>query len=1131
MKKESMFAKKKIRYITAGILFTILLALSLIFNFNYVEMTSYQLALKNARTNFQKDLVFRKWASSIGGIYAPSDKVQPNPYLADHPLRDIETLNGIRLTLVNPAYMMRLIYEIEKKDKKIISKIISLKPINPQNKPDSIEEFALLQFEKGKKEHHTLAKDDSQRIFFKYIAPLITTKECLTYHSTRGYQVGDVRGAISVSLPYEPYLKHTKNDLMHIFIPHFIVWALGLILLVFIYKQSVKQEKLLFDEKENYKALTELSPAGIVVHQNGKVVFANKSAMEIFEADSVEQMLYIDVLSIMHPDFVELAKKRIEKMVKGQEELAPPAIEKIITKKGNVKVIETTAKKVKFNGKPAVLTIARDLTELKIAHDQLKKQEEEIRKSEEKFRLFFENNEAVILLINPENQQIVYANKAAAKFYGWSIEELTNMSIAQINTMSPEEIKEKMAEARKKDQNYFNFKHRLKNGEIRDVEVYQSKLSIASNELFSIIIHDITERKKAEAALQASEKKFKKLFEEHVAVKLLIDPEDGQIVDANKAAEQFYGWSRNELKKKKISDINTLTPAELKQKMKSSLERKENFFEFKHRLASGEIRDVAVYSSSIEIEGKIYLHSIITDITTRKKAEEQVKNNEKFLDYLIDSLPIPVFFKDVKGKYFKINKAFTNFLGFPKEEVIGKDIFEIYQDKDLAEINALKDKELYIMGGKQVYETKIPTKNGEKIDVIFHKNLFYESNGEVAGIIGAIIDISKIKETESKLIAAKQKAEESDKLKSLFLANVSHEIRTPMNGILGFSQLLKDTKLKQSDIREYIDIIEKSGNRMLNIINDIIDISKIEANQMQVNLVECDINEQMRFIYSFFRPEIEKKGLELNVHYGLSNDNSVIITDKDKIYASLLNLIKNAIKFTEKGEIAFGYAKKGDFLEFYVKDTGNGILPDKLGIIFDRFVQADTRLSKPYEGAGLGLSITKGYVEMLGGHIWVESELGVGSTFFFSIPFKVAEKRKNEEKYDENMGQEGNKMKRLKIMIAEDDITSDLLLTSIFRRFDCEIVHTQNGKEAVEAFAASPDFDLILMDLKMPEMDGYTATQKIKEINPNVVVIAQTAYALEGDREKAIAAGCDEYISKPIDQNTLLELIKKKFEY
>jgi hypothetical protein len=316
---------------------------------------------------------------------------------------------------------------------------------------------------------------------------------------------------------------------------------------------------------------------------------------------------------------------------------------------------------------------------------------------------------------------------------------------------------------------------------------------------------------------------------------------------------------------------------------------------------------------------------------------------------------------------------------------------------------------------------------------------------------------------------------------------------------------------------------------MLNIINDIIDISKIEANQMQVVIAECDLNEQTRFIYSFFRPEILSKGLELSLYNGLSDNESVVLTDKEKIYACLLNLIKNAIKFTNSGKISFGYIKKGELLEFFVKDTGIGIPAEKLGIIFDRFVQADLKISKPYEGAGLGLSITKGYVELLGGTIWAESEIGKGSTFYFTIPYNPVAKEVKEEKNGNNYIWEGEKMKKLKILIAEDDITSDMLLTSIFKRFDCEIVHTQNGKEAVAAFEKSPDFDLVLMDLKMPEMDGYIATKLIKEINPKVVVIAQTAYALQGDREKAIAAGCDEYIPKPIDQNILLDLIKKYY--
>jgi hypothetical protein len=562
--------------------------------------------------------------------------------------------------------------------------------------------------------------------------------------------------------------------------------------------------------------------------------------------------------------------------------------------------------------------------------------------------------------------------------------------------------------------------------------------------------------------------------------------------------------------------------------MEYAKQNKENFFEFKHRLANGEIRDTAVYSSAISLNQKPYLHSIITDITAKKQAEEKIKQNEKFLDYLIDTIPIPIYFKDKQGIYFRVNKAFANMYGSKKEDIIGKDVSNLYR-VDLADIYQTKDKELYILGGKQVYETKFITNDGKEIDVVLHKSLFYEANGEVAGIIGAIIDITQIKKTEAELLKAKEKAEESDRLKSLFLANVSHEIRTPMNGILGFSQLLKDPNTKEKEIKEYIELIETSGKRMLNIINDIIDISKIEANQMQVVIAECDLNEQTRFIYSFFRPEILSKGLELSLYNGLSDNESVVLTDKEKIYACLLNLIKNAIKFTNSGKISFGYIKKGELLEFFVKDTGIGIPAEKLGIIFDRFVQADLKISKPYEGAGLGLSITKGYVELLGGTIWAESEIGKGSTFYFTIPYNPVAKEVKEEKNGNNYIWEGEKMKKLKILIAEDDITSDMLLTSIFKRFDCEIVHTQNGKEAVAAFEKSPDFDLVLMDLKMPEMDGYIATKLIKEINPKVVVIAQTAYALQGDREKAIAAGCDEYIPKPIDQNILLDLIKKYY--
>ncbi len=245
-----------------------------------------------------------------------------------------------------------------------------------------------------------------------------------------------------------------------------------------------------------------------------------------------------------------------------------------------------------------------------------------------------------------------------------------------------------------------------------------------------------------------------------------------------------------------------------------------------------------------------------------------------------------------------------------------------------------------------------------------------------------------VEERTRQLLQAKEKAEESDRLKSAFLANMSHEIRTPMNGILGFSELLKEPDLSSEEQQEYLSLIEKSGVRMLNIINDIVDISKIEAGLVQTNLTQLSINEVFHFISKFFANEVEQKGLVLQITNQLHDEEALITTDREKVYAILTNLVKNAIKFTAKGKIEIGCIKKNDCLEFFVSDTGIGIPQHRQSAIFDRFVQSDLADKMAYQGAGLGLSIAKAYVEMLGGNIWVESAEGVGSTFRFTLPVK-----------------------------------------------------------------------------------------------------------------------------------------------
>ncbi len=391
-------------------------------------------------------------------------------------------------------------------------------------------------------------------------------------------------------------------------------------------------------------------------------------------------------------------------------------------------------------------------------------------------------------------------------------------------------------------------------------------------------------------------------------------------------------------------------------------------------------------------------------------------------------------------------------------------------------------------------------------------------------------------EQNSELKVAKNKAEESDRLKSAFLANMSHEIRTPMNGILGFAGLLKNSKLSGEKQQHYIQIIEKGGERLLNIINDIISVSKIEANQMEVNIQECNINTELEYIYNFFKPEVDNKSMHFSYKKGLLTNEAFILTDKEKLYAILANLVKNSIKYSKQGTIEFGYNIKNDKesckIEFYVKDTGIGIPVNRQKAIFERFIQADIADKMALQGAGLGLSISRAYTEMLGGDIWVESIEGQGSTFYFTLPcdLLINDNIKNNSKRELISEINIDDIKNLKVLIAEDDEASGVLLSIILREFCSDVLIAKTGKEAVIICEENTDLDLILMDIQMPELNGYDAIRKIRKFNKDIIIIAQSAYSLAGDDQKAFQAGCNEYITKPIIKANLMIYIEKYFK-
>jgi len=509
-----------------------------------------------------------------------------------------------------------------------------------------------------------------------------------------------------------------------------------------------------------------------------------------------------------------------------------------------------------------------------------------------------------------------------------------------------------------------------------------------------------------------------------------------------------------------------------------------------------------------------------------KLAKEKSEENEEKFRNLFEHSPIGKSLTGIDGS-LHVNKSFCEIVGYSEEELLTKKWTEISHPEDMQKSNEILQSLLNGEIEQAFFEKRHIHKNGNIIwcDVSTYLQMDKENKPEY--YITTIIDSTERKNYEKEIIAAKEKAEESDRLKSAFLTNMSHEIRTPMNGILGFAELLKEPNLSSDDQQDFIQTIQISGARMLNTINSIVDVSKIESGLINIDIKETNLNEKIEFTHKFFKPEVEIKGLQFLFKNGLPTNEANIKTDNEKVYGILTNLVRNAIKFTHDGSIEFGYKKKGEYLEFYVKDTGIGIPKNQQEIIFERFRQGSESDNRGYEGSGLGLSISKSYVEMLGGRIWVESEEGLGSSFYFTIPYIAVSEEKTTIENVVSAEHKEVQLKNLKILIVEDDEISYSLLSRTLQKISKEVLHVITGVQAVEACRNNPDIDLVLMDIRMPQMNGLEATQQIRQFNKDVIIIAQTAYAFAGDSEKAIEAGCNNYISKPINKTLLYELIKK----
>jgi len=862
------------------------------------------------------------------------------------------------------------------------------------------------------------------------------------------------------------------------------------------------------------------TPEGIIIFYNSLAAKYMNGTPEDFEGKSI--------FDVFPEKEAEIYLSRIKRSAASDE---PVHYEDMIDLPSGRKYFLSTFSRIFYSDDNllGIHIISYDITDRKEVEDKLKD-------SEEKFKLLFDYAPDAYFLTDLKGT-FIDGNIAAEKMLGQEKTELIGKNYLKLNLLSTKQlpraakllIKNSLGQGTGPDE----FELNRKDGSKVTVEIITYPIKISDHSQVLGLARDITERKKAKERLLEANKKLRLHFELTPMAVIEWDL-DFKVTQWNTSAEKIFGYKHQEAFRKHASFIVPDAAHQHVDQLWQDLMKKRGGERSINENICKDGKTILCdwYNTPlIDEQGRVRgVASMVQDITDRINAEKALLVSELHNRKIINNAPFGAHHYELRPDnrlvFIGANTAADLILKIDNNQFIGKSIEEAFPPLTQTDIPYLYRR---AAASGESYNTEHIDYEHGNIKGAFEVHAFQTSPNQMTVFF---TDITDRKKAEEDLIRAKEKAQESDRLKSAFLANISHEIRTPMNGILGFAELLKNPMLSGEEMREYISIIRRSGNRMLNIINDLIDVSRIESGQMNVFISECNINEQTTYIYNFFKPEAIQKGLKISYNNSLPDFKAIIKTDKEKILSVLTNLVKNAIKFTNEGSIEFGYLRKGAIIEFYVKDTGIGITFEQKETIFERFRQGNESLDRNYEGAGLGLYISKSYIEMLGGKIWVESDVSIyrgnsGSIFYFTIPYNPEAVKSNNYKKPDPGDEEDYLLKKLKIIIAEDDDASALLISRMIKLISKEVLIARNGLEAVETYLNNPDTDLILMDIKMAGMDGYEATRQIRQLNRNIVIIAQTAYAQTGDKEMAIEAGCNDYISKPINPDELLSLIKK----
>ncbi|WP_462282057.1 PAS domain S-box protein [Salinivirga cyanobacteriivorans] len=666
---------------------------------------------------------------------------------------------------------------------------------------------------------------------------------------------------------------------------------------------------------------------------------------------------------------------------------------------------------------------------------------------------------------------------------------------------------------------------------------------------------DISERKNAEKALRESEEKMRSIY--RVAPTGIGVVVNRELKEVNPRVCHMTGYSREELINK---NAQILYPSRKeydfvgKEKYEQIRKKGTGKVETLWRKKDGTIINVLMASTPIDQND----HSkgvtfTALDITERKQAEEALKESEKRFHHVLRDIPwIAVQGYQFDGTVIYWNKASENLYGYTADEAFGSKLYELIIPPEMRENVRNEIRQMHeTLKPAPSAELSLMRKNGSRVSVI-SSHAIVQRKGHEPELFCLDIDITnrkraeilleesykkiqaqnedyesvneELRQTNEELYEAKEKAEESDRLKTAFLQNMSHEIRTPLNAISGFSGMLNKPKLQDEKRKKFVSIIQNSSRQLVAIISDILTISSLDTKQEKLNISKVNINGVIEELFSIFKPEAQKQNISLKVKNSLANSQSVVYVDKTKVTQIFTNLLSNALKFTHEGFIELGYNVKNDSepaeMEFYVKDSGIGMTPNQQKIIFERFQQAHKSINKLYGGTGLGLSISKGFAEMMGGKIWVESKPNEGSTFYFTLPFKTANKK------DKVKPQALQNKTAGTILVAEDEELNFVLIQEYLTSLNVSLIHAKDGQETVDICKENPDINLVLMDIKMPKITGDEAAKIIKQFKPGLPIVAQSAYVQEHDI-KRFSNIFDAYLAKPITEEVLKQTVNK----